>query len=75
MFEAKAGDVFEKGTWRRANRDGVPIVNFCCPTCGAYGALTGPEANHTIAGDGSVHPSVHCDCGFHDMVKLVGYAN
>lgn len=75
MFKAKPGEVFEKGTWVVARRDGVVVVNFCCPNCGAYGTLYGhPDAQHIVAKDGAVTPSVVCDCGFHDHVTLVDFS-
>lgn len=69
----KATDSFQPGTWRRANRDGHLVVNLCCPDCGAYGTLDGPEGNHLIDSAGLVTPSVQCNCGFHDMICLLNY--
>lgn len=58
-----------KGTWRRVGLDGAITAMLVCPQCGARSALT----THKIHGDGEVHPSVVCDCGFHDWVRLVGW--
>jgi hypothetical protein len=70
MFVAKKGEMFQRGTWRKALSDGHSVVNLCCPQCGAYGQLLGPDASHQVAADGTVSPSVLCDCGWHEMVRL-----
>ena len=57
------------GTWRRIRLDGEPTALFVCPNCGHRSALS----THTIKRDGEVTPSVVCDCGFHDWVKLTGW--
>ena len=63
---------YEKGTWRRVQRDGETIYVFTCPNCGGSGGLDGKEGNHTVNSDGIVSPSVVCDCGFHDYIRLLG---
>lgn len=79
MFESHQGNIFEKGTYRRGRfsalrvRNETLVVNFCCPMCASYIKLAGPEAVHSIAEDGTVSPSVVCDCGFHEYVKLVDW--
>lgn len=59
--------------WRPMKRaDGCPTAWFRCPN----GRLGGLSA-HTIAADGTVSPSVVCPqdgCGFHDHIKLLGWA-
>lgn len=42
-------------------------ASFICPKCGLKAYLT----DHDIAEDGTVSPSVLCDCGFHDNLKLL----
>lgn len=78
MIELQQGDAWtERGRWtRRLFHDGTtepPLrsAHVCCPGCGQTMSLR----NHHIASDGTVTPSVVCglDCGFHDMVKLVGW--
>ncbi|WP_139043822.1 hypothetical protein [Allomesorhizobium alhagi] len=59
------------GTWRPAIRDGFATANICCPKCKQIGSLE--PADHQIAEDGSVSPSVVCDCGFHEHIRLIGW--
>ena len=73
MYFAKRGELWERGTWRLARRDGETVVNFCCPDCGAYGTLLGAGSNHEIEPTGLVSPGVVCDCGFHEHVGLVAF--
>lgn len=75
----------ERGTYRRVREywakyfDGKGIPNtfwaeLCCPGCGKI-ALVG--ANHTVADDGTVHPSDVCPyppCTFHEFIKLDDWA-
>jgi len=59
------------------------IAIMCCPACGKDCSL----ADHTVGVDGMITPSVVCptkvdppsigvlcSCGFHDHVKLIGWA-
>lgn len=60
------------GGWREQPKRVVPAVT--CPLCNRLFAL----ANHQVAADGSVTPSVVCTregCSWHVMVTLVGYHN
>lgn len=59
----------EPGTWMSAIRDDKPIIKIACPDCGKAGAL---EGTHTVDKAGGVHPSVVCDCGYHETIYLVG---
>lgn len=62
----------EPGKYRAAVCDGVRSAVICCPSCGERGSLAG---SHSIAPDGTVHPSVDCECGgFHEMTRLEGWA-
>lgn len=44
-------------------------ATFTCPNCKQVGTLI----DHDIADDGTVTPSVVCDCGFHEWIYLVGW--
>lgn len=59
-----------KGRWRLGTLDGAPIVSLSCPSCGAFAPLS---ETHEILATGEVRPSVLCDCGFHEHVRLLGY--
>ena len=66
-----------RGTWRRWLHKDKRTVAVCCPGCGGPFCL----ANHTIATDGSVSPSVVCPqtpggqpCGFHEFIRLEGWS-
>lgn len=74
MDTIEKGSWNQKGTWWQANRDGERVVLFSCPSCGGRGTLTGSEANHSVSEAGEVSPSVVCDCGFHEHIKLNDYA-
>ena len=65
---------FKPGTWKEwifgpeQKRGAV----FTCPICGNACSLS----DHEIAADGTVSPSAVCpyDCGFHEFIKLDGWA-
>lgn len=62
----------EPGTWSVHEVDGKKVVVMSCPSCGKLGGL----GDHTVDKGGRVRPSVVCpqeDCGFHDLVKLLGW--
>lgn len=40
-----------------------------CPQCGLHARL----ADHTMSPEGFVQPSVVCDCGFHEYIKLADW--
>lgn len=78
-------DPTEPGTYRRvfdywadhcAER-GLPNTfwaELCCPGCGKVGML---GSNHTVAPDGTVHPSDVCPyppCSFHEFIFLDDWA-
>ena len=76
MIELQKGDWDIRGTWHPAISkpyQGPVIRNaiICCPTCGT----DAPLPAHAIADDGMVTPDYVCRsfCGFHDMVKLLGW--
>ena len=60
----------EKGQWWPLRvlqgTSGYNSATFKCPKCGVKGGLE----EHTIAEDGSVSPSVLCNCGFHEWLRL-----
>lgn len=64
-----------KGRWKRLISDGKVTACITCPKCGNFGSL----AEHAIAADGTVTPSLVCPwvaetkCDFHDMGTLVGW--
>lgn len=64
-----------KGRWKRITSDGKPTAIITCPSCGGFGSL----ANHNIAADGTVTPSLVCPwtkelgCSYHEMGKLEGW--
>ena len=58
------------GTWRIVFRDGRRTAILVCPGCGANGSLE----DHEIADDGTVRPSVVCDCGHHEHIRLAGWS-
>lgn len=59
------------GTWRPTIRDGHLTATICCPNCHAIASLE-PQ-DHSIAIDGVVRPSVICDCGFHERIRLLNW--
>jgi hypothetical protein len=62
----------EPGTWSSHEVDGNRVVVMSCPSCGKLGGL----GDHKVNEKGLVTPSVVCPnegCGFHDMVKLLGW--
>jgi len=62
----------EPGTWSKHEVDGKDVTVMSCPKCGKLGGL----GDHEIDDKGRVTPSVVCPestCGFHDMVKLLGW--
>lgn len=61
-----------RNTWRSARVDGRRIVQLACPGCGKTARL----ADHLIATDGTVAPSVVCPhppCTFHEVIQLDGW--
>ena len=56
-------------TWTRVTLDGVETARISCPRCGTVGALR----DHAIDDKGKVTPSVQCDCGYHDFIRLEGW--
>ena len=69
---AKGPFEMEPHQWLPVKTPSGPKATFT-DTKGHEGLLT----DHDIAADGTVTPSVVCteeDCGFHDWVKLVGWA-
>lgn len=58
------------GTWQGGTKiDGSRTALFSCPLCGGTGSL----ADHEIADNGNVTPSVVCmvgDCEFHEYITL-----
>ena len=66
--KAESYEAFTPGTWFR--QAGVaPMI--CCGFCGTRTSL----AEHTIAADGTVQPSLVCptDCGWQVFARLVGW--
>ncbi len=60
------------GTWQFWRSDQLLTANFICPGCGWLAVL----ADHDIAPDGEVWPSVVCpndDCDFHEFIRLEGW--
>lgn len=58
-------------TWKPVTSDGRRTAMLVCSN-GHAGSI----ANHEIASDGTVTPSVVCateNCSFHEFVKLVGW--
>ena len=69
IIDAKAiGDTLVPGQWW-LGQDAV--VSLTCPTCGGAGSLE----HYKITEAGEVHPSVQCECGFHQHVELAGWQN
>jgi len=58
-----------RGTYIRMKRNGRPSATIACPACDRRGSLADSQKN---GADGVGAPSVLCDCGFHDHVRLVG---
>lgn len=46
-------------------------ANIICPNCSTLLHLN----PHKVEKDGTVSPSVVCDCGFHDYIKLNNWKN
>lgn len=64
----------ERGTWVKVTT--VLGVTACisCPQCGTSGSLSRSGADGwKIAADGTVTPSVVCECGFHEFIRLEGW--
>lgn len=59
-----------RGSWLYSHRCKHRAVHFSCPGCGTSGTIS---ETHEIAADGTVSPSVQCDCGYHEYVKLEGF--
>ncbi len=61
-----------QGQWHHVETiDGRPSAYLVCPKCGVYISLF----VHQIAADGTVHPSVgHATCGYHEFIRLDGWA-
>lgn len=57
------------GTWKALQIPNSKKATFTCPNCQQLGTLV----DHDIADDGTVTPSVVCDCGFHEWIKLEGW--
>jgi len=57
-----------KREWARRVIDGKVTAEIACPSCGGFGSL----ANHEIAADGTISPSLVCPwskelgCTFHE---------
>lgn len=60
------GSYGDPGTWCMGVLDERRVVFLTCPDCHS----TGPLLEHSIGDDGAVTPSVVCDCGFHEHVRL-----
>lgn len=58
------------GTWRFVFDEGVRTARVACPACGMSASLRG---THQIDADGYVAPSLVCECGFHEHVRLDGW--
>lgn len=62
------------GMWKRWQGPGGKVsAIISCPHCGGIGVLT----DHHIDLAGGVTPSVQCpdkDCGWHEYVKLMNWA-
>lgn len=63
-------DDYVPGTWKALETQGGKSATFACPDCGLVGLLT----DHEIGEDGAVNPSVACECGFHEWIKLEGWS-
>ncbi len=59
-------------TWRITIRDGKFTAKIVCPDCKT--AATLDPKDHTIQADGSVTPSVVCDCGYHETITLADWS-
>lgn len=66
------------GTWwpvfGHPDHDKPVGAGFTCPLCERQAYIMQPD--HSIAGDGTVSPSVVCvhgECSFHDWLKLDGW--
>jgi predicted RNA-binding Zn-ribbon protein involved in translation (DUF1610 family) len=60
------------GTWKGLLTPEGRKASFTCPKCGQLGSL----ADHNIAPDGTVSPSVVCPtagCDFHEFIRLEGW--
>jgi hypothetical protein len=62
-------DEYLPGTWKVLNIGESNSATFVCPECCRLGTLIA----HQIADDGTVSPSVECECGFHEWIKLEGW--
>lgn len=69
-FTRSAETWMKPGEYRPATCDGVRSAVICCPSCGERGSLAG---SHQVGADGTVTPSVVCDCGFHEFIRLEGW--
>lgn len=61
--------ILSPGHWRKIRLDGRFTAKIGCPECG----VTGNLAEHVIASDGTVRPSVECpnaSCSFHATIRL-----
>ena len=58
-----------QGHWHRFGL----MIWLRCPKCNFGASL----ADHQIASDGSVNPSVECPtgCGFHDSIRLLSWTH
>lgn len=61
-----------KGLYRRTATRMPPGFSavISCPGCGIVASL---DQTHDVHVDGTVQPSILCDCGFHDFIVLEGY--
>jgi hypothetical protein len=60
----------EKGTYKPCRlEEGRLTANIICPDCGTMLCLN----PHQVSADGTVNPSVVCDCGFHEYIVLCGF--
>ena len=57
------------GSWRLVQREGATVPWIVCPECGVPQALP----DHKVQDHGFVSPTVACECGFHDLVRLAGW--
>ena len=68
-IELKIGDPYkEKGVYQPPTKPNPERIDISCPQCG-----TPTETDHEISEDGTVTPSLLCDCGWHEFAKLAGW--
>lgn len=67
----QSNDRYEPDTWKGVIRDGVRGAGYTCPN-----GHTASLADHDIAENGMVAPSVVCPeegCTFHEYIQLEGW--